>query len=99
MAEARQLKSGRWRIYQGHNLVRNPATGTIATFESLAAARRWWSTLNPAEPSLREAHKCARCGAYFGAKAAWTLHAGQPYHLSHLPRRVDGRRLAADRTA
>jgi len=86
MAEARQLKAGRWRIYVGPslNLVRDPSTGSIATFDSLAAARQWWAQLHPGE-SLREAKRCARCGGYFGPAAGWTLYAGRPYHPAHLP--------------
>ena len=87
MAEARRLKSGRWRIYRGaeQTPVRDPAKGTIPSFNTLTDARRWWIELNPADPSLQEAHKCARCGAYFGANAPWTVVEGRPYHLAHAP--------------
>ena len=87
MAEARQLKAGRWRIYVGPDgsLVRDPATGSIATFESLASARYWWARLHPDEASLREAKKCARCGGYFGPAAESTLSGGQFYHVAHRP--------------
>jgi hypothetical protein len=87
MAEARRLKSGRWRIYRQPNLaiVRDPAKGTIPTFDTLTDARRWWSRLNPKEPSLQEAHKCARCGTYFGPRTPWTMYDTRPYHLSHVP--------------
>lgn len=87
MAQAKRLKTGRWRIYRGDepDLVRDPATGKIVTFNSLTEARRWWSKVSPAEPSLQEAHKCARCGAYFGASTPWTVHDGRPYHLVHAP--------------
>jgi hypothetical protein len=85
MAEAKKLKSGRWRIYREKAIVRDPQTGTIATFSSLTDARRWWTNVNPAEPSLQEAHKCARCGAYFGPSTPWTVHAGRPYHVEHIP--------------
>jgi len=90
VAQVKRLKTGRWRIYRGpaESLVRDPATGTIATFESLADARRWWSGLKTSEP-LQEAHKCARCGAYFGASTPWTVHAGRPYHLAHAPGRLE----------
>lgn len=41
MVEARQLKAGRWRIYEGRdlNIVRDPQTGAIVTFDSLDAAQ------------------------------------------------------------
>lgn len=89
MAEARQLKTGRWRIYHGpeHDPVRDPHTGAIATFDSLAGARHWWSQLHPDDPSLPEANKCCRCGAYFGTHTQWTLYAGRPYHVPHAPER------------
>ena len=91
MAEARRLKSGRWRIYRGteQELVRSPDDGRIASFGTLTDARRWWSRMNPSEPSLQEAHKCARCGAYFGASTPWTIYAGRPYHLVHAPNASD----------
>jgi len=87
MAEARQLKAGRWRIYVGPDatLVRDPATGSIATFDSLASARRWWARLHPDEAALGEAKKCARCGGYFGRGAKATLSAGHLYHVAHQP--------------
>jgi hypothetical protein len=87
MAEARQLKAGRWRIYVGPGgaLVRDPSTGSIATFDSLAAAQRWWARLHPDLPKLPEAKKCARCGGYFGPGAESTFIAGQFYHLGHRP--------------
>jgi len=86
MAEARQLKAGRWRIYMGRslNLVRDPSTGSIATFDSLAAARQWWAQLHPGEP-LREANRCAQCGGYFGPAAGSVLYAGRHYHPAHRP--------------
>ncbi|HEY9286456.1 MAG TPA: hypothetical protein VIT43_00370 [Candidatus Dormibacteraeota bacterium] len=88
MAEAKRLRSGKWRIYRGseHALVRHPANGSIPTFPSLGEARRWWAEIHPAEPCLQEAHKCARCGAYFGADTPWTVHRGRPYHLAHVPK-------------
>lgn len=87
MAEARQLKAGRWRIYVGPNgtLVRDPATGSIATFESLASARYWWARHHPGKAALREAKKCARCGGYFGPAAKSMLSAGHFYHMAHRP--------------
>ena len=95
MAEARQLKAGRWRIYVGPglNLVRDPSTGLIATFDSFLAARRWWAQLRPGEDPLRESPRCARCGAYFGPAATATLFGGRYYHASHLPE-LDMRRRA-----
>jgi hypothetical protein len=97
MAEARRLKSGKWRIYldDDHALVRDPASGSIVTFVSLTDARHWWSEVNPTAPSLQEAHKCARCGAYFSANTPWTVYGGRPYHLAHAPTR-DRDRLASD---
>lgn len=87
MAQAKRLKSGRWRIYrESDRIVRDPATGAIANFRSLSEASRWWSQVNPREPSLQEAHKCARCGAYFGPSTPWAIYDGRPYHLPHLPR-------------
>src|SRR5437016_11413448 len=81
MAEARQLKAGRWRIYLGTglDLVRDPSTGSIATFDSLAAARRWWARVHPGEAPLPEARRCARCGGYFGPGAGSTFYAGRYY--------------------
>ncbi len=89
MAEAKRLKTGRWRIYRDpkRGLVRDPDTGTIATFSTLGDAKRWWSKVNPTEPSLQEAHKCARCGAYFGADTPWRIYNGKPYHVAHVPNR------------
>ena len=92
MAEARQLKAGRWRIYLGTglNLVRDPSTGSIATFDSLEAARRWWARIHPGEP-LREAKKCARCGGYFGPGAGSTVYSGRWFHPTHVPAAFDRR--------
>ena len=94
MAEARKLKSGRWRIYAGAelNLVREPRTTKIVTFDSLAEARRWWAESNPGDHPLREARRCARCGAYFGRNAPGTLYAGRYYHPAHLPPQPNGHR-------
>src|SRR5207302_1778469 len=49
MAEARQLRRGRWRIYHGPALdvARDPQTGAIAFFDSLDAAQRWWARQRP----------------------------------------------------
>ena len=93
MAEARRLKSGRWRIYSqpGVSTIRDPVNGTIPTFDNLAQARQWWQQVHPTEPPIQEAHKCARCGAYFGANTPWTVHAGRPYHLVHAPGYKAGR--------
>ena len=87
MAEARQLKAGRWRIYVGPGLAlaRDPATGSIATFRSLADARAWWGRLHPDQRPLRESPKCARCGGYFGPGAEPIPKAGEFYHLAHRP--------------
>lgn len=87
MAEARQLKAGRWRIYVGpdQKLVRDPSTGLIATFNSLAAARAWWARIHPNSAPLRESRKCARCGGYFGEGAEAVMSAGLYYHFGHRP--------------
>jgi hypothetical protein len=94
MAEARQLKAGRWRIYTGPELgtIRDPVTGSIVTFDSLEAARRWWRRLHPGDQPLEEAVKCARCGAYFGVTTPAMQYAGRHYHASHTPQVVDARR-------
>lgn len=87
MAEARQLKTGRWRLYKTPSLypVRDPETGRIATFESLAEARRWFRLRFPQEGPAHEAIKCARCGAYFGQDSTCVLVGGFYYHLGHAP--------------
>jgi hypothetical protein len=87
VAEARKLKSGRWRIYAGAELevVREPVTGALVTFETLTQASRWWAEINPREAPLREARRCARCGAYFGPRAPWTVYSDRYYHPAHLP--------------
>jgi hypothetical protein len=92
MAEARRLKTGRWRLYKTPELypLRDPATGNIATFGSLGEARRWWLGLDPKAPSLQEALKCANCGAYFGRNTTSTSYGGRYYHPSHTPQAVDG---------
>ena len=94
MAEARRLKTGKWRLYMTPGLqpVRDPQTGTIPNFESLEAARRWWRTLNPGEAPPPEAIKCARCGTYLGRSSPWTLYAGSFYHEAHSPQVIDTRR-------
>jgi hypothetical protein len=93
MAEARQLKAGRWRIYigPGLNLVRDPSTGLIVTFDSLNAARKWWAQRHPSEAPLGEAKRCARCGGYFGTGAGSMFYAGRYYHPAHRPENVDQR--------
>jgi len=93
MAEARQLKAGRWRIYigTGLNLVRDPSTGSIATFDSLASARRWWAQVHPDEAPLLEAKRCARCSGYFGPAAGSTFYDGRYYHPNHRPGALDWR--------
>jgi hypothetical protein len=91
MAKARRLKAGRWRIYDesGLTILRDPQTGSISTFESLDAARHWWWRLHPDDPPLREAARCARCGAYFGPASPGTLYAGRDYHPAHVPQAID----------
>ena len=91
MAEARQLKAGRWRIYfgPGLKLVRDPSTGSIATFDSLDVARQWWARLHPDDAPLREAERCTRCGGYFGPAAGGTLYQGRYYHPAHRPEEAD----------
>ena len=91
MVEARQLRGGKWRIYRGPELdvARDPHTGGIAHFDSMEAARRWWARLHPDEPPLKEAIKCARCGAYFGAMAAYVSRGASYYHPQHAPAPVD----------
>ena len=92
MAEARRLKSGRWRLYKTPDLfpVRDPSTGNIATFASLEEARRWWLKIDPLGPTVVEAIKCAGCGAYFGRTTDWTTYGGRYYHPSHTPQAIDG---------
>ena len=94
MAEARQLRGGKWRIYAGPELevTRDPQTGAIAIFGSLEAARRWWGRLQPGEPPLQEAIKCARCGAYFGPMSRYASYRGSYYHPQHTPQAVDVQR-------
>ncbi len=91
MAEARQLKARRWRIYDGpdQTIVRDPKTGGIVTFDSLETARGWWQHRHPNDPPLQEAIKCARCGGYFGPSTASALYAGRYYHAMHRPQVVD----------
>jgi hypothetical protein len=87
MAEARQLRTGKWRIYSGPELdvARHPQTRAIAFFDSLPAARHWWNRLHPDEPPLEEAIKCARCGAHFGALASPVAYGGDYYQPQHIP--------------
>ena len=87
MAEARKLKSCRWRIYNWAELdvIREPVTGAIMTFDSLAGASRWWSEFHSGDDPIREARRCTRCGAYFGQGSSGMLYAGRYYHLAHLP--------------
>ena len=91
MAEARQLKAGRWRIYDApdQTIVRDPKGNGIVTFDSLETARGWWQYRHPDDPPLQEAIKCARCGAYFGRSAERTVYAGRSYHAMHRPPVVD----------
>jgi hypothetical protein len=99
LAEARRLKAGRWRIYDGPELPprRDPATGVMATFESLGAAQRWWDGIRLGEPPLAEALKCATCGGYFGQKARCMSYQGSYYHHQHAPNTmaIQRRRLQA----
>ena len=80
MAQARRLKSGRWRLYNTSELfpVRDPATGNNATFGSLEEARRWWLKIDPQGPTVAEASKCASCGAYFGRASTSTFSSDGP---------------------
>jgi hypothetical protein len=91
MAEARRLRGGKWRIYGGPELdvTRDPETGAIAIFESLEAAQHWWARLHPDEPPLKEAIKCARCGAYFGVLAGYVTYGAGNYHPQHTPQAAD----------
>jgi len=99
LAEARRLKAGRWRIYDGPELQprRDPATGVMATFESLGAAQRWWHGIRPGDPPLAEALKCATCGGYFGQMAECMSYQGSYYHHQHAPKTmtIQRRRLQA----
>jgi hypothetical protein len=90
-AEARRLKAGRWRLYKspGYLPVRGPKTGNIVSFDSFEAARYWWMAGHPEEATIKEAVKCARCGAYFGPSLSRTSYAGRLYHPSHVPPAVD----------
>ena len=90
MAEARQLKAGRWRIYDGpdQTIVRDPKNGTIVTFDELETARGWWAHRHPNDPPLQEAVRCARCGGYFGPSTDSTVYAGRHYHAMHSPKAI-----------
>ena len=94
MAEARRLKSGKWRLYKTPQLspVRDPQTGDVPSFESLEAARRWWRDHSPSEVPPDESIKCARCGAYFGRQSAWAFYGGRYYHQAHTPQVIDAQR-------
>jgi hypothetical protein len=87
MAEARRLDSGLWRIYLGteRRLARRPRNGAIATFYSLAEARRWWQRLHPQDPPLQEAARCGGCGAYIEQNAKRVRYWGRTYHAVHMP--------------
>jgi hypothetical protein len=99
LAEARRLKAGRWRIYDGPDLqpARDPRTGVIATFESVEAAQRWWDGSHPGDPPLAEAIKCATCGGYFGQLAERISYRESYYHRPHAPETtaIQRRRLQA----
>ena len=88
MAEARQLKTGRWRIYERPRgeIIRDPDSGAIVTFDSIDTARMWWAQLRPEDPPLLEAIKCARCGGYFGHGMAPIREGARYYHAAHRPR-------------
>jgi hypothetical protein len=94
MAEARRLKTGKWRIYSGPELevTRDPQTGAIVYFDSLETARGWWDHHHPGDRPLREANKCARCGAYFGPLASYTVYGETYYHPQHTPQAIDVQR-------
>jgi len=89
-SQARRLKTGKWRIYETEpdlRAARDPASGSIPSFDSLEKARDWWGRLRPEEEPLEEAPKCARCGGYFGRNAAAIPYQGRVYHEAHLPER------------
>ena len=65
--------------------MRDPATGVIAAFDSLALAQRWWREMRPDDPPLDEAPKCAKCGGYFGPHATSIPFGGRSYHEAHAP--------------
>jgi hypothetical protein len=94
VAEARQLKGGKWRIYGAPELdvARDPQTGAIAIFDSLEGARHWSGRLHPSVPPLQEAIKCARCGAYFGPMSSYVSCRGRYYHPQHTPQAADVQR-------
>lgn len=94
MAEARRLSAGRWRIYlpSERRLVRHRRNGAIATFDSLAEARRWWQRLHPDDPPLHEGAKCGWCGTYFGPAAKRVTYGGRSYHGIHIPLAIAGDR-------
>jgi hypothetical protein len=83
-AEARRLKSGRWRIYLSGQVARD-ATGAITSFGSLDQARRWWGEQHPDDPPVDEAPRCARCQGYFGATAPAIRLGDLWYHARHVP--------------
>jgi hypothetical protein len=87
MAEARRLNAGLWRIYlrSERRMARLPRTGAIATFYSLADARRWWQRQHPEEPPLQEAPKCVSCGAYIDPNMKFVKYSGRAYHGIHAP--------------
>jgi hypothetical protein len=96
MAEARRLKSGRWRIYSGaeRKPVRGPESGAIATFGSLAEARLWWQGIHPEHPPLKEEPRCSWCGAYFGPGMHPVNDAGRWYHSVHTPSAIGSGRTS-----
>jgi hypothetical protein len=96
MAAARQLKTGRWRIYNGPDLepIRDPENGGIVTFDAFETARGWWARRHPDDPALQEAPRCARCGGYFEPGVVPTLYAGRVYHATHTPQAIALQRRA-----
>jgi hypothetical protein len=74
--------------------MRDPASGAIATFDTLAEARRWWARQYPDDRPLTEANKCARCGGYFGARTGRSIVNGRDYHPSHAPKTLGDRQPA-----
>lgn len=65
--------------------MRDPGTGIIAAFDSLAEAQRWWKGVRLDDLRLNEPPKCAKCGGYFGPHAGSILYKGRLYHEAHAP--------------
>jgi hypothetical protein len=78
--------------------VRDPESGAMATFDSLAEARRWWHAWHPQEPPLEEEMKCEWCGAYFAPGMQPVIYGGRFYHGVHATLAIaSGRRAVAGR--